>query len=77
MLSRDFIGLVIIASIIAVPIAFYIMNAWLEGYVYRIKISPWILVISSVGALVITVITVSFQAIKAGMMNPVRSLRSE
>ena len=77
MLSRDFIGLVIIASVIAVPIAFYIMSAWLEGYVYRIKISPWILVISSVGALVITVITVSFQAIKAGMMNPVKSFRSE
>ena len=77
MLSRDFIGLVIIASIIAVPIAFYIMNAWLEGYVYRIKISAWILVFSSVGALVITIITVSFQAIKAGMMNPVKSLRSE
>ncbi|HET6545010.1 MAG TPA: ABC transporter permease [Chryseolinea sp.] len=77
MLSRDFIGLVVIASLIAVPIAFYIMNAWLEGYVYRINISPWILVFSSVGALVITVITVSFQAIKAGMMNPVKSLRSE
>ena len=77
MLSRDFIGLVIIASFIAVPIAFYIMNAWLEGYVYRTNISPWILVFSSVGALVITVITVSFQAIKAGMMNPVKSLRSE
>ena len=77
MLSRDFIGLVIIASLIAVPIAFYIMNAWLEGYVYRTNISPWILVFSSVGALVITVITVSFQAIKAGMMNPVKSLRSE
>ena len=77
MLSRDFVGLVIIASFIAVPIAFYIMNAWLEGYIYRIKISPWILAFSSVGALVITVITVSFQAIKAGMMNPVKSLRSE
>jgi len=60
-----------------VPIAFYIMNGWLEGYVYRINISPWILVFSSIGALVITVVTVSFQAIKAGMMNPVKSLRSE
>ena len=77
MLSRDFIGLVIIASVLAAPVAFYFMSAWLEGYVYRIKISGWILVFSSVGALVITVITVSFQAIKAGMMNPVKSLRSE
>ncbi|HZI25328.1 MAG TPA: FtsX-like permease family protein, partial [Chryseolinea sp.] len=77
MLSRDFIRLVIIACFIAVPIAFYFMNAWLQGYTYRIQISGWIMVFSSVAALAITVITVSYQAIKAGMMNPVKSLRSE
>jgi putative ABC transport system permease protein len=77
MLSRDFIGLVIIASVIAVPIAFYFMNAWLAGYVYRITISGWILLLSCVAAISITIVTVSFQAIKAGMMNPVKSLRAE
>jgi ABC-type antimicrobial peptide transport system permease subunit len=77
MLSRDFIRLVVIACFIAVPISFYFMNAWLQGYTYRIQISGWIMVFSSVSALAITVITVSYQAIKAGRMNPVRSLRSE
>lgn len=77
MLSRDFIKLVIIASIIAVPIAFYFMNAWLEGYIYRINISGWILVSSCTGAVLITIVTVSYQAIKAGMVNPVKSLRSD
>ncbi|HEX6226963.1 MAG TPA: FtsX-like permease family protein [Chryseolinea sp.] len=77
MLSKDFIGLVLIASTISAPTAFYIMNSWLEGYVYRTTISGWILLLSCMGALIITVLTVSYQAIRAALLNPVKSLRSE
>jgi ABC-type antimicrobial peptide transport system permease subunit len=77
MLSRDFIVLVLIASFIAVPIAYYYLNNWLQQYDYRTEISWWVFVITAAGALVVTLLTVSFQAIKAAMMNPVKSLRSE
>lgn len=77
MLSKDFIGLVLIASAIAAPTAFYFMNSWLEGYVYRTTISGWILLLSCLGALIITVLTVSYQAIRAALLNPVKSLRSD
>jgi ABC-type antimicrobial peptide transport system permease subunit len=77
MLSKDFIVLVIIACMISVPVAFYFMNTWLQGYAYRIEISWWIFLLASTGAIAITVATVSYQAIRAGRMNPVNSLRSE
>lgn len=77
MLSSDFIILVIIASVAAIPIAYYLMERWLRGYEYRTEISPWIFVITSAGAVLITLTTVSFQAVKAARMNPVKSLRSE
>ena len=77
MLSREFALLIIISCFIAIPIAWYYLNNWLQQYEYRTTISIWIFVASGFGALVITILTVSFQAIKAAMANPVKSLRSE
>ncbi|MDF7815951.1 ABC transporter permease [Runella sp. MFBS21] len=77
MLSKDFVILVIIACVIAAPIAYYFMNEWLQKYTYRTEISWWIFAAAGVGALIITLLTVSFQAIKAALMNPVQSLKSE
>lgn len=77
MLSRDFVVLVIIACFIAIPTAYYFLTQWLSKYEYRTDISWWLFAVISLAALVITLLTVSFQAIKAAMMNPVKSLRSE
>lgn len=77
MLSADFIILVVIASVAAIPIAYYLMERWLRGYEYRTEISWWIFVVTSASAVLITLMTVSFQAIKAARMNPTKSLRSE
>ena len=77
MLSKDFVILVITACVIAIPLAYYFMHQWLGVYEYRTEISWWIFVVTGAGALVITLLTVSFQAIKAALMNPVKSLRSE
>jgi ABC-type antimicrobial peptide transport system permease subunit len=77
MLSRDFVVLVVLSCFIAVPIAYYFLDGWLQKYPYRIDISWWVFVLSGVGSVVITLATVSFQAIKAALMNPVKSLRSE
>jgi ABC-type antimicrobial peptide transport system permease subunit len=77
MLSKDFVMLVVASFFIAAPVAFYFMYGWLQRYQYRTEISWWIFAGAGVGALVITLLTVSFQAIKAAVANPVRSLRSE
>jgi predicted permease len=77
MLSKDFVVLVMIACLIAIPIGYYLMNSWLAKFEYRTEISWWIFVLTSIMAIVITILTVSYQAIKAAMMNPVKSLRSE
>jgi putative ABC transport system permease protein len=77
LLSKDFVMLVIIAFFIATPIAYYFLSNWLQRYEYRTEISWWIFAISGAGALVITLLTVSFQSVKAALMNPVKSLRSE
>ena len=77
LLSRDFVVLVIISCIIAIPVANYFMNNWLNGYQYRTKISWWIFAMPGFGALFITLLTVSFQAIKAALANPTSILRSE
>lgn len=77
MLSKEFALLVIISCFIAIPLAWYYLNNWLQQYDYRTKISFWIFIFSGLGALVITLITVSFQAIKAALANPVKSLRTE
>ena len=77
MLSREFALLVIISCFIAIPLAWYYLNGWLKQYDYRTTISFWIFIASGLGALIITLITVSFQAIKAAIANPVKSLRTE
>ncbi|HTE10791.1 MAG TPA: ABC transporter permease [Chitinophagaceae bacterium] len=77
LLSKDFVILVGISLLIAVPLAYYFMNGWLENYALRTNLSWWIFAMAGCGALIITLFTVSFQAIKAALMNPVRSLRSE
>jgi ABC-type antimicrobial peptide transport system permease subunit len=77
LLSKDFIKLVIIAIVIASPVAWWVMNKWLQGYNYRINISGWIFIVAGSLAILIALITVSFQAIKAAVANPVKSLRTE
>ena len=77
MLSKDFLKLVIVSCFIAVPIAYYVMNGWLQEYPYRVILKWWIFALAIVGAMLVTVITVSFQAIKAARANPIRSLRME
>lgn len=77
LLSRDFILLVMISCIIAAPVALYFLNDWLQKYQYRVTIGPGVFVLSAVTALLITLITISFQAIKAALTNPVKSLRSK
>ncbi|MDB5129115.1 ABC transporter permease, partial [Mucilaginibacter sp.] len=77
MLSKDFIKLVIIAILIASPIAWLSMQQWLQGFAYRDGIKWWIIAAAGSGAMVIAFITISFQSIKAAMINPVKSLKSE
>lgn len=77
MLSKEFVGLVIISLVVAMPAAWYLMNNWLQKYEYRSTIAWWIFVAAGAGALLITLLTVSYQSIKAALANPVNSLRSE
>jgi putative ABC transport system permease protein len=73
----EFVALVIISNIIAYPVAYYFMNKWLQDFVYRIEISWWILVLSGGIVLLIALLTMSYQSIKAAVVNPIASLRSE
>jgi putative ABC transport system permease protein len=75
--SKEFIILISIAFVIATPIAWYYMHQWLQDYVYRIKISWWLFAASGLVAIIIALATISFQAIKAAIANPVKSLRNE
>jgi putative ABC transport system permease protein len=77
MLSKDFLKLVIISIVIASPLAYWAMNKWLQDYAYRIQINWWIFLIAGILAILIAIITISFQAIKAAIANPVKSLRTE
>jgi putative ABC transport system permease protein len=77
MLSKDFVLLVLLACVIAIPLAYYFLHQWLQGYEYRTELSWWIFAVAIGGALLITLLTVSFQALKAAITNPVKSLRSE
>jgi putative ABC transport system permease protein len=77
LLSRDFLQLVFISAIVAFPIAWWAMHSWLQGYAYRITIQWWVFVVAGVVAIIIALATVSFQAIKAAITNPVKSLRNE
>jgi putative ABC transport system permease protein len=77
LLSKDFVRLVIVAFIVATPVAWYVMHHWLQDFAYRITISPWLFVIAGLLAVFIALATISFQAVKAALANPVKSLRTE
>lgn len=77
LLSKDFLKLVFLASVIAFPVAWWAMQHWLQDYQYRIEISGWIFIAAGLIALLIALITISFQAIRAAVANPVNSLRAE
>jgi putative ABC transport system permease protein len=77
MLSKDFLKLVVIAALIAFPLAWWAMHSWLQDFAYRTTISWWVFIMAGILAALIAVVTVSFQTIKAAIMNPVKSLRAE
>jgi putative ABC transport system permease protein len=77
LLSKDFVKLVLIAIIIASPMAWYGMDKWLSNYPYRVTVSWWLFAFAGLGAILIALLTVSYQSVKAAMVNPVKSLRSE
>lgn len=77
LLSKDFLKLVIISSLIAFPLAWGVMNQWLQDFASRINIQWWVYLIAGISALIIALITISFQSIKAALMNPVKSLKTE
>ena len=77
LLSKDFILLVAVAILIASPLAWWAANKWLQDFAYRVNISGWIFLIAGLSAILIALITVSFQAMKTAIANPVESLRTE
>ena len=77
LLSKDFLKLVLIALVLAIPVAWWLMNEWLKDFAYRINIEWWIFLIAAIIAIIIAFVTVSTQAIKAAISNPVKSLRTE
>lgn len=77
LLTRDFLKLILLAILIATPIAWWVMNKWLTDFVYRIQIAWWVFVLAGLVAIIIALITISFQSIKAATANPVKSLRTE
>jgi putative ABC transport system permease protein len=77
MLSKDFLKLVLVAVLIAFPVSWWAMDKWLQGFAYRVPITVSIFLIAGFATVFITLITISFQSIKAALMNPVKSLRSE
>ena len=77
MLTKDFIKLVVISILIAAPLAWLVMAQWLQGFAYRQNIQWWIIAVAGAGAILIAFITISFQSVKAALINPVKSLRSE
>jgi ABC-type antimicrobial peptide transport system permease subunit len=77
LMSRDFVALVIISLFVAIPAGWWAMYRWLQNYTYRTGLSWWVFAAAGLGALLITLLTVSYQSIKAALANPVKSLRSE
>ena len=77
LLSKDFLRLVVLAGIISVPVSYYAMNEWLKNFAYRISISPWVFILAGLLAFFIAFVTISFQAVKAAIANPVKSIRYE
>jgi len=77
MLSKDFVKLVLLANIIAFPVSWWAMNEWLQNFSYRINLQPWMFLIAGLVVLTVSLLTVSFQALKAAIANPAKSLRTE
>jgi len=77
LVSKEFLLLVGIAFIISVPVTWWAMHVWLQDFAYRINISWWVFVVAGIVAILIALLTVSFQAVKAAIANPVKSLRTE
>ena len=77
LLSKDFAGLIFIAIVIAIPLSYLYMNSWLNDFAYRINIEWWMFAVAGVIALLIALLTISIQSIKAAIANPIKSLRTE
>jgi len=77
MLSKDFIKLVLMAAIFAIPVAWWMMDSWLNDFAYRTKIYWWVFIIAGVLALLVALFTVGLKALKAAIANPVKAIRSE
>ncbi len=77
LITADFLKLIFTAVLIATPIAWYLMNRWLESFAYRIEVKAWMFALSAGSAMLIAIVTISYQAVKAALANPVKSLRSE
>jgi putative ABC transport system permease protein len=77
LLSKDFLKLIMIALVLSIPVAWYIMHGWLQDYAYRINIKWWVFALAGLLALLIAFVTISLQVMKAVMEKPVKSLRTE
>jgi putative ABC transport system permease protein len=77
LLSRDFVKLVLLAFLIASPVAYYLMDRWLASFAYRVPLGAWVFVLAGAGGLAVALLTVGWQAARAAAANPVKSLRSE
>lgn len=77
LLTKDFVKLILIAIMISLPVAWWVMHSWLQGFAYRIEIKWWMFATSAVLALVIVCLTASLQSIKAALMNPVKSMKND
>ena len=77
MLSKDFVLLVSLSCLIAIPMAWWMLHQWLQQFAYRTEISLWIYAAAGIGAVLITLVTVSYQSMKAALTNPVQSLKTE
>jgi putative ABC transport system permease protein len=77
LLTKDFLKLILIALVIATPLAWYFMNQWLQDFANRIAIGWWIFLVAGSVSLLIAFVTIGYQAVKAGLRNPVKSLRTE
>ena len=77
LMSRDFIRLVAIAFAVAAPLAWFFMNRWLQDFAYRIHMGAWVFIGAGITAILVAMVTISFQSVRAAVANPVASLRAE
>jgi len=77
LIGKDFLKLIIIAIILSIPLSWWMMNKWLQGFAYRVDISWWVFVLSAIIAILTAILSVSFQSYRAAIANPVKSLRTE